>query len=534
MQYVLSPLPYMHPSGEIEPKDGELPHVYSDRLGIYYTRQVTLAKKKENGQFFTPIAIGRLMSSLVETTENTVRILDPGCGAGVLSCMLVEGLIANHPTVRNIELIAYETDENLGGYLAQCFDYLRIWSGNHGIELTYKIYMRDFIMDAARWLTEMTSEDRGFDMVISNPPFFKLPKDDPRAVAVRHIIGAQSNIYSIFMSLSALLLKKQGQMVFIVPRSFASGQYFQRFRELFFTNVQLERAHLFDSRTDTFSRDKVLQETVVLKAVRMQVLPNCPVTISSSIGLKDISSPTMRRFSTHELIDLSSEEKILHLPIRDSEVRILKLVSEWSNTLGDMRIQISTGPVVAFRSRKQIQMNYKNGTITLVPLFWLQNVHKMTLTWPLALKDKGQYITLEPDSLSLLIPNKNYILLRRFSTKDDKSRLIAAPYFCNAVKATHIGVENKVNYIYRTDGIMDRVETVGLSALLNSWLFNDYFQMFNGNVNVSATELRAMKFPPLTAIREIGETIILVNDYSMEVVNKTVNNYFDTTTLLIN
>lgn len=102
------------------------------------------------------------------------------------------------------------------------------------------------------------------------------------------------------------------------------------------------------------------------------------------------------------------------------------------------------------------------------------------------------------------------------------------------VKATHIGVENKVNYIYRTDGIMDRVETVGLSALLNSWLFNDYFQMFNGNVNVSATELRAMKFPPLTAIREIGETIILANDYSMEVVNKTVNNYFDTTTLLIN
>src|SRR5690606_18402353 len=159
--------------------------------------------------------------------------------------------------------------------------------------------------------------------------------------------------------------------------------------------------------------------------------------------------------------------------IRDSEVRILKLVSEWSNTLGDMGIQISTGPVVAFRSRKQIQMDYKNGTITQAPLFWLQNVHKMTLTWPLALKDKGQYITLEPDSLSLLIPNKNYILLRRFSTKDDKSRLIAAPYFCNVVKASHIGVENKVNYIYRTDGIMDRVETVGLCALLNSWLFND-------------------------------------------------------------
>src|SRR5690606_28385970 len=115
-------------------------------------------------------------------------------------------------------------------------------------------------------------------------------------------------------------------------------------------------------------------------------------------------------------------------------------------------------------------------------------VQKMALTWPLAFKDKGQYIKLEPDSLSTLIPNNNYILLRRFSTKDDKSRLIAAPYFCNAIKASHIGVENKLNYIYRKGGFLDRSETVGLCALLNSQLFDGYFQMFNGNVNVSATE----------------------------------------------
>lgn len=109
----------------------------------------------------------------------------------------------------------------------------------------------------------------------------------------------------------------------------------------------------------------------------------------------------------------------------------------------------------------------------------------------------------------------------------DKSRLIAAPYFCNAIKASHIGVENKVNYIYRRDGFLDRSETVGLCALLNSQLFDGYFQMFNGNVNVSATELRAMKFPPLNLIREIGTEIILANDYTIARVNKIVNNYFD-------
>jgi len=46
-------------------------------------------------------------------------------------------------------------------------------------------------------------------------------------------------------------------------------------------------------------------------------------------------------------------------------------------------------------------------------------------------KEKGQFIRLESSSKSLLIPNKNYIFLRRFSTKDDKTDYIAAPYFCN-------------------------------------------------------------------------------------------------------
>ena len=88
-------------------------------------------------------------------------------------------------------------------------------------------------------------------------------------------------------------------------------------------------------------------------------------------------------------------------------------------------------------------------------------------------------------------------------------------------------IENKVNYIYRKDGHLDRGEVVGLCALLNSELFDTYFQIFNGNVNVSATELREMRFPPLNNIKEIGNKIILSNDYSMNNVNNIVNEIFE-------
>lgn len=295
----------------------------------------------------------------------------------------------------------------------------------------------------------------------------------------------------------------------------------------FFNTVQVDKIHLFNSRKDTFNRDSVLQETVVIKAIREEIDPNKNVFVSSSAGIKDIFKPTIKYFRAEELIDLNSKEKILHLPTSDKEEQILSLVSSWENVLADFNIKISTGPVVAFRALDFIQNHYENSTVHLAPLFWLHNVNKMVLEWPKQLKEKEQYIRIESGSNSLLIPNKNYILLRRFSTKDDKSRLIAAPYFCNYAQSDYIGVENKVNYLYRKGGHLDREEVVGLCALLNSELLDTYFQIFNGNVNVIATELREMRFPPLNDIKRIGNKIILSNDYSMNNVSSIVNELFE-------
>ena len=87
-------------------------------------------------------------------------------------------------------------------------------------------------------------------------------------------------------------------------------------------------------------------------------------------------------------------------------------------------------------------------------------------------------------------------------------------------------MENKLNYIYRPKGHLARTEVMGIVALLNSELFDTYFRTFNGNVNVSATELRAMPMPPLETIKEIGKTLILLNDFSMENVSKVVSFFF--------
>lgn len=146
----------------------------------------------------------------------------------------------------------------------------------------------------------------------------------------------------------------------------------------------------------------------------------------------------------------------------------------------------------------------------------------MKIEWPVTKPDKWQYIYVQKDTMPILLKNRNYVILRRFSSKDDSSRLIAAPYFFNKSYGEYIGIENKLNYIYRKNGELEKDETIGLSAILNSELFDCYFRTFNGNINVSATELKEMQFPPMEQIEEIGRRLIEMNDYSEMAINMVV------------
>jgi adenine-specific DNA-methyltransferase len=363
------------------------------------------------------------------------------------------------------------------------------------VTFSYVLSTSDFILSNSDTLENQGGIEESFDIAISNPPYFKLPKSDGRVKAANSVVHGQPNIYSIFLYTAAKLLDNESQLVFIVPRSFSSGYYFRQFREKFFSLVHLDAIHLFDSRTETFQRDQVLQENVIISARRMNSNGIRPkVTVSGSHGLRDLHQRQSREFYLDELLDTKSYQKILHLPSSDAEARVVRLFKSWKGSLNAYNIQISTGPVVSFRAKKFIHSHAKTG-LALSPLYWLHNATKMKLTWPLNKAGKGEYIQVCDQSLSLLISNKNYIFLRRFSSKDDSSRLIATPYFSDSVEADLIGVENHLNYIYRPSGHLDRNEIFGLAALLNSALFDAYFRTFNGNIKVSATELREM---PLT------------------------------------
>ena len=397
----------------------------------------------------------------------------------------------------------------------------------HNVRIDCRSYGEDFILSNYSVLYSDTIYGRAeslqkYDLIISNPPYFKLSKEDKRVKAAQCIIDGQPNIYSIFMGISALLLAEQGQMIYITPRSFTSGRYFRLFRNFLFKHIQIDFVHLFNTRKDTFSKDNVLQETIIMKCSPKKEA-DYNVVLSYSEGLSDLATPAIKEVQRKEIIDLTSKELILHLPVSLEDEKIIRLFKSWDGNLNKYHIQISTGPVVAFRSKEQLCETSGEGTAAL---YWLHNVVKMLADHPVVKEGKPQFIHINEMSVSTLLPNKNYVLLRRFSSKDDNSRLIAAPYFGNMTSCAHVGIENKLNYIYRPKGHLNRMEVMGIAALLNSDLFDNYFRTFNGNVNVSATELREMPMPPLEVIESIGKDLIAMNDYSMVNVNKIVNKYF--------
>lgn len=513
----------------IMPNDGERPAQFAERVGHEYAALSFVGDKKNKGQFFTPLPISKFMGSLSGVVKReTISILDPGCGSGILSCSLIEHLIETSP-IKDVALTAFETDLALIPFTERVLSYLESWCSDHNIHLSYSIHQNDFVLDKSQCLDEQNSifselvYDEKFDIIISNPPYFKLSKDDVRTKSCNSIVDGQTNIYALFMAISAKLLNDDGIMIFITPRSFTSGRYFQSFRDFLFKNVNINFIHLFNTRKDTFAKDEVLQELVIMK-LQASRRKASDIVVSYSQGISDLSCPYQKKYPSIDIVDVSSDKKIIYLPVDQRDEAVLNLFRSWTGNMRQYNIQISTGPVVAFRAYDHITDEPEIGS---VPLYWLHNVVKMLCDHSVKKKNKGQYIRVLPETQSTLLPNKNYVLLRRFSSKDDSSRLIAAPYFGNMTQYEFVGIENKLNYIYRPNGRLKRDEVIGLAALLNSDLFDAYFRTFNGNINVSATELRIMPLPPIETIREIGRKIILRNDYSLEYINDLVLKYFN-------
>lgn len=498
------------------PACSESPTHYADRVGAWYVSRQSAQRRKAQGLYLTPVGVARHMAQQVQGHGLRLRLLDPAAGAGVLCCAAVEALAnqaAGGVRPTHVEIVAHEADRGLLPPLRGVLDHLTDWAKRRGLTVAVDVSGEDFLCAHAAGFAANdglfgVAPPLPFDVVVANPPYFKIAKEDPRARALPEIVHGQPNIYALFMAVAASLLRPDGALVFITPRSFASGPYFRKFRSVFFRLIQPTEVHVFHSRRDAFRRDAVLQENVIFSGIRRdgwaQAVDSAQLLVTSSDGQGDMGQLDRRTVPMNMAIDLASADKVLRLPTCAADEAAAEIVDAWPNSLQALGLRISTGPVVPFRAAKHI---CKSGRVpqTHAPLLWMNHVRPLRTTWPLA-GHKPEYIQ-HQDAGALLLPNKNYVLLRRFSAKEESRRLTAAPHFSKTLRTPAVGLENHLNYIHRPGGDLTEDEAWGLATLYSSRLLDRYFRTISGNTQVSATELRAMPLPAVDAIVDLGRQV---------------------------
>ncbi|WP_437527277.1 Eco57I restriction-modification methylase domain-containing protein [Sorangium sp. So ce726] len=456
--------------------------------------------RSELGQFLTPPPVASFMASLFERSCEEIRVLDAGAGVGSLLAAFTASACARRMRPSAIRATGFEIDPRLAAYLRRTARACRDECAGAGIDFAARIIEADFIRSAVERLDggqPRPGMPRSFTHAILNPPYKKLNSDTEARAALRRVGLETSNLYTAFLGLAILLLEPGGELVAITPRSFCNGPYFRPFRELFFREMSLRRVHVFESRKAAFAEDEVLQENVILHAVRGGRCGS--VTISSSRGPEG-ELLSVRSVPFEHVVRPGDPELFVHVVPDDAGEKVAAAFARMPSRLADLNVGVSTGKVVDFRAREFLRQEPDRDT---GPLIYPTHLASGVVRWPKRGKKPNALVD-APGTANLWMPSGNYVLVKRFSSKEERRRVVAALFTPASAPGDRIGFENHLNVLHRNGKGLPAVMARGLAAFLNSTLVDTHVRQFNGHTQVNATDLRNLRVPTVEQIEQLG------------------------------
>lgn len=470
-----------------------------------YIDEMPKTKRKQYGQFFTSLETALFMASLFSPPidRKTVTVLDAGAGTGILSAAMIDYLQA-FPWLEKIILTCYETDENV---LCLLRDNLARLAETSCIKVEYSIITENYILSQQTEYNGMLGANPNplkFDYVIGNPPYMKIAKDAPEAKAMPNVCYGVPNLYFLFATMGLFNADYNGEMVYIIPRSWTSGAYFKSFRQYFLSEGALEHIHLFGSRDKVFDKESVLQETMIVKVRKSFQKPET-IMITSTQSNKDFEHIASLEVPYNLVV--SGSDFYVYLLTSKEEIKVLQELNKWTDTLPSVGLKMKTGLTVDFRNKEVLRNSPSDNT---VPLFYSQHIQSGKVVFPTG--KENEYISTEQQGL--LQKNRNYLFVKRFTAKEEPRRLQCGVYLSKRYPEYEmISTQNKINFI---DGAKELSECIifGLYVLFNSTFYDYYYRMLNGSTQVNSTEINSMPIPPLSVIEEMGKTFIENRDWS--------------------
>lgn len=459
--------------------------------------------KAEFGQFMTPSSVARFMASLFpSSTLQTCRLLDAGAGVGALSCAFLDRWVTGSFGFESVEATTYEIDEKLRGHLAQHL-------AGYG-RVTPRIIAGDYIELA----TAEGLQDRGYTHAILNPPYKKINSQSAHRLALRSVGIETVNLYSAFVALAVGEAAPGGQIVAIIPRSFCNGPYYRPFRDFILERAAIRHMHLFDSRSKAFKDDEVLQENIIIRLERGGQQGPVTVTTSTDDSFSDL---TTNEHPFDRIVFPDDPERFIHVPTT-TEKSAIELSPAVRYSLADIGVKVSTGPVVDFRLKAHLRDMPEEGT---VPLIYPGHLSITGTVWPVQGLKKPNAILRNAETEKWLYPNGFYCVVRRFSSKEEKRRVVASVVDPAAFgDHTVLGFENHMNLFHENKRGLPELLARGLAVFLNTTAVDESFRRFNGHTQVNATDLKLMKYPSREALTQLGQWAKQHSEITQEMIDE--------------
>ena len=478
---------------------------------LSHIMETETSHKKDLGQYLTPYPIAKYMASLFPETAEVLNILDPGAGIGTLSCAFLERIISEKWNNPKIKITAYDLDPTIIEFLNKNLSIGNSYLKNYD----YTVFNTDFL--------EKTSFEYSFNInekfshVIMNPPYKKIPTKSS-ARGYTRIFGLETvNLYSAFVGAAIAQLKQGGYLSAIIPRSFCNGVYYKPFREFILKNCSIKHIHLFESRNTAFKEESVLQENIIILLQKGTKQESIVISYSDNINFSDLSQ---KKFDFKSIIKPEDKNMYFNIPTPNQKnFYFSNLLFSFQET----GISVSTGTIVDFRVKDFIKKDPEHNTI---PLLYPVHFRNFKTQWPKQSK-KANAIIREKKIKNMFFPVGYYVVVKRFSTKEEKKRLVASLISPKDIETDAFAFENHLNIFHDNKKGLSKNIAYGLIVWLNTSFLDSQFRLFSGHTQVNATDLRNLPYPSKIQLQKMGEKLQKYHTWQQEIFDNIALEYLN-------
>lgn len=465
--------------------------------------KIAQKQRSKMGQFFTPSVVAEHLGRLIQLPPvgTDFTLLDPGAGPGSLSAAVVAHAIEQGWSGR-LRVTAVEMDPAVAETLTETLDDCMQTAGAAGIEMTFEVVVDDFL----EWVARLDQLDTGtdlpaqYDAAIMNPPYLKIATSSRQRALVEAAGCGSPNLYSAFITMTMRVLDHNGQLVAITPRSFANGTYFQPFRRDLLSRGSLTDVHVYESRDAAFADTDVLQESVIWRL-------GLGAAATDTVNVSHSASPEepwhVRSLAQSEVITPGDDQLVIHLRLDARADAVAAKMAAMPCSYGQLSAQVSTGMVVDFRSRDWL---VESATDNTVPMVYQANARDGECRWPDGAGKPSHFVACD-ETQKMLLPEGWYVVVKRFSAKEEPRRVVAAVWNPNTYPGP-VAFDNKTNVFHAGKRGLSEAFARGLTAYLNSRLVDEAFRNFSGHTQVNAGDLKMLRYPTPEQLEAIGNALM--------------------------